>query len=92
MIFPYFFPKHVGFKNSGFSLFPGVLDGLGSSGGLVGTISTYPGTYLCPGSRVTAKNNMGIIVNMFMFVPNMLGGKKNWGLLLEFLPLIGVGR
>ena len=30
--------------NLGFWLSPGVLDGLGSSGGLVGIISTYPGT------------------------------------------------
>ena len=29
----------------GFWLFLGVLEGLGSSGKLVGTISTYPGTY-----------------------------------------------
>ena len=28
-----------------FLIFPGVLEGLGSSGDLVGTISTYPGTY-----------------------------------------------
>ena len=28
----------------GFCVFPGVLEGLGSSGRLVGTISTYPGT------------------------------------------------
>ena len=36
--------------------FPGVLEGLGSSGGLVGTISTYPGAYKCPWSRVMANN------------------------------------
>ena len=28
----------------GFWLFPGILEGLGSSGRLVGTISAYPGT------------------------------------------------
>ena len=44
-----------GFKNLDFWLFPGVLEGLGSSGKLVGTISTYPGTYKCPGSRVMTK-------------------------------------
>ena len=40
-------------------LFPGVLEGLGSSGRLVGIISTYPGTYKCPGSRVMTKNHPG---------------------------------
>ena len=40
-------------------LFPGVLEGLGSSVGLVGTISTYPGTYKCPWSGVMAKNPGG---------------------------------
>ncbi len=39
--------------------FPGVLEGLGSSRGLVGTISTYPGTYKCPGAQVMAKNPRG---------------------------------
>ena len=37
--------ENIGFKNLGFWLFPGVLEGLGSSGKLVGTMSTYPGTY-----------------------------------------------
>ena len=32
------------------------LDGLGSSGRLVGTISTCPGTYQCPWSLVMVKN------------------------------------
>ena len=31
-------------SKTGVLLFPGVLEGLGSSGSLVGTISTYPGT------------------------------------------------
>ena len=35
------------------------MEGLGSSGSLVGSISTYPGTYKCPGSRVMAKNPGG---------------------------------
>ena len=43
----------------GVSHFPGVLEGLGSSGRLVGIISTYPGTYKCPWSRVLAKNPPG---------------------------------
>ena len=38
-----------------FVVFPRVLEGFGSSGRLVGTISTYPGTYKCAWSRVTAK-------------------------------------
>ena len=40
----YLFLESMGFKNYGFLLSPGVLEGLGSSGDLVGTISTYPGT------------------------------------------------
>ena len=32
---------------TGFGLSPEVLEGLGSSGRLVGNISTYPGTYQC---------------------------------------------
>ena len=35
------------------------MEGLGSSGRLVGSISTYPGTYKCPGSLVMAKNPGG---------------------------------
>ena len=35
------------------------MEGLGSSGRLVGSISTYPGTYKCPWSRVMAKNPGG---------------------------------
>ena len=42
-----------------FCLFPGVLEGLGSSGRLIGSISTYPGTYKCAWSRVMAKNPPG---------------------------------
>ena len=42
-----------------FGLFPGVLEGLESSWKLVGTISTYPGTYKCPESGVIAKNPPG---------------------------------
>ena len=42
-----------------FWFFPGVLEGLGRSGRLVGTISTYAGTYKCPSSRVMAKNPPG---------------------------------
>ena len=49
-----------GFKNQGFWLSPEVLEGLGSSGRLVGSISTYPGTCQCPWSRVMTKNPRGI--------------------------------
>ena len=48
-----------GFKNLGFWLSPEVLEGLGSSGRLVGSISTYPGTCQCPWSRVMTKNPRG---------------------------------
>ena len=54
-----FFLKKIGFHKTGFWLFPGVLEGLGSSGRLIGTISTYPGTYKCPWSRVLAKKPSG---------------------------------
>ncbi len=54
--FPQFVLESVGFKNLGCWLFPGVLEGLGSSGKLVRTISTYPGTCKCPGLRGIAKN------------------------------------
>ena len=40
----------------GFLLFFGVLKGLGSSGRLIGSGSTYPGTYKSSPSRVMAKN------------------------------------
>merc|ERR1712139_317082 len=42
-----------------FWLSPEVLEGLGSSGRLVGSISTYPGTCQCPWSRVMTKNPGG---------------------------------
>ena len=48
-----------GFYMTGFWLVPGIMEGLGRSGRLVGSISTYPGTYKCPGSRVMAKNLPG---------------------------------
>ena len=41
-----------GLYKTGVWLFPGVLEGLESSGRLIGSMSTYPGTYECPGSRV----------------------------------------
>ena len=37
----------------------GVLEGLGSSGRLIASISTYPGTYKGPGSRVMTTNPPG---------------------------------
>ena len=39
-----------------FWLLLGRMEGLGSSGRLVGSISTYPGTYKCPWSLVMAEN------------------------------------
>ena len=40
--------KQFGFKNSGLTLELRFLVGLGSSGRLVGSIFTYPGTYKSP--------------------------------------------
>ena len=51
--------QHFGFYKTDFWFSPGVLEGLGSSGRLVGNISTYPGTCECPGSRVMTKNPRG---------------------------------
>ena len=59
MFLPIFFLYNFGFYETGFGLFPGVLEGFGISGRLVGSISTDPGTYLCPGSRVMTKNPRG---------------------------------
>ena len=42
-----------------FGLFPGVLEGLGSSGRLIGSFSTYPGSCQCPWSRVMTENPGG---------------------------------
>ena len=53
------FMHFFGFYVTDFWFFPGVLEGLGSSGRLVRTISTHPGTYKCPWSRVRAKNPPG---------------------------------
>ena len=44
-LFPNLCSKNSGLTNLDFLFFPGVLEGLGRSGGLVGTISTYPDTY-----------------------------------------------
>ena len=49
----------LGFSITGIWLFPGVLKGLGRSRKLVGTISTYPGTYKCQWSQSIAKNAPG---------------------------------
>ena len=51
--------NNFGFYITGFGFFPGVLEGLGRSGRLIGSISTYPGTYKCPWSRVMAKKTGG---------------------------------
>ena len=48
------------------------MEGLGSSGRLVGTISTDPGTYTCPWSGVMAKNPGG---ELFRSSPVY----ENWG-------------
>ena len=69
---PYLLLENFGFYKTGLWLFPGVLEGLGSSGKLVGTISTYPGTYKCPGSRVMTKNPWGVVVSKATVL-----GKKN---------------
>ena len=53
-----------------------VLMGFESSGRLVGTISTYPGTYKVPGSRAMAKNRFGTFI---------------WKILYENLDLKGEG-
>ena len=42
-----------------FRLFLGGMEGLGSSGRMIGSISTYPGTYKCPWSVAMAKNPGG---------------------------------
>ena len=64
----YFLCGKIGFYKTGFWLFTGVLEGLGSSGRLVETISTYPGTYQHPWSRIMAKNPPG-----GFFLPSTLG-------------------
>ena len=48
----------LGFYKAGCWLLPTVLE-VGSSGRLKGTMSTYPGNYKCPGSRVMTKNLPG---------------------------------
>ena len=59
---PCSFLKTIGFYKVRFGRFPGVLEGVGSSGKLVGRIPIYPGIYKCPGSRVMAKNPGGNFV------------------------------
>ena len=59
------FSENVGFYKTGFWLFLEALEGLGSSGRLIGTISTYPGTYKCPGSRAMTKNL--VLKDLFFF-------------------------
>ena len=63
------------FKNSGFWLSPEVLEGLGSSGRLVGSISTYPGTCQCPWSRVMTKNPRGNFFSSGYGTRNLVGRK-----------------
>ena len=47
----------IGFYKKCVRLFPGGLEVLGSTGRLIGSISTYSGTYKCPGSRVMTKKS-----------------------------------
>ena len=54
--------KHFGFYTIDCWLFPGGLEGLGRSGSLTGSISTYSGTYKCPWSQVMTKNLLGEFV------------------------------
>ena len=49
------FIENFRLTNSDFLLSPEVLEGLGSSGRLVGSISTYPGTCQYPWSRFLAR-------------------------------------
>ena len=51
-----------------FLAFPRVREGLGRSGRLIGTISTYPGTYKCPWSRVMAKDPGGELFSIYTWV------------------------
>ena len=68
----------IGFYLRGFWIFPGVLEGLGSSGRLVGSISTYPGTSPTMWSQVMTKNLGGggfldrpRYLQPFLFIFNM---------------------
>ena len=58
-ISPDLYIKVSGSKTTIFCLFLGGMEGLGSSGRLVGSISTYSGTYKCRRSGVMAKNPEG---------------------------------
>ena len=72
-----------------FGLSPEVLEGLGSSGRLIGSISTDPGTYKYSWSRVMAKNpggdkfftvhGMGLCFSFLFFVDTfkLHGGKTS---------------
>ena len=48
MVLPEMLHKHSDSNTTVFWLSPGALEGSGSSGKLVGSISTYPGTCQCP--------------------------------------------
>ena len=50
-----FSEENIWFYKTGFWLFPGILEGLGSSGRLIGSITTYPGTHKSPWLRVMTK-------------------------------------
>ena len=63
-VFSLFCLQKIEFYKTGFWLFPGVLEGLGSYGKLVGSISTYPVTYKFSWSRVIAKNPGGVFFSL----------------------------
>ena len=66
-----------GFNITGFQLFPGVREGLGSSGRLVGTIFIDPATYKWPGSRAMTKNPPGGDLFLPSTVATVLHRKNN---------------
>ena len=70
--------EHFRFNNYGFRLSPEVLEGLGSSGRLVGIISTYPDTYKCPGSRVmyNSLQTLSCVTGFYMFIYTVDGINK----------------
>ena len=54
--------------NVGFWLSPEVLEGSGSSGELVGIMSTYPGTFKSTWSRVIAQSDVFSILVSYVFL------------------------
>ena len=60
-----------GVQSTGFWCFPGILEGLGSSGKLVGIISTFPGTSSTPWCRIIAQNPVSFRLQDVYKVANM---------------------